>query len=55
MDSVKTLEIFVDQVINHFLGCMKRMTGRPINLGEWLQLFAIGRLVILYQWKYIEG
>jgi hypothetical protein len=43
MDSVKTLEVFVDQVIGHFLGHMKGYTNQPIDIGEWLQLFAIGK------------
>ncbi|KAH8817371.1 cytochrome P450 family protein [Xylogone sp. PMI_703] len=41
MDSVKTLEVFVDQVIDHFLGRMEELTGKPVDIGEWLQLFAI--------------
>jgi hypothetical protein len=43
MDSVKTLEVFVDKVIGHFLSRMKGHTNQPIDIGEWLQLFAIGK------------
>lgn len=44
MDSIKTLEVFVDQVITHFIHNMKTLTNRPLDLGEKLALFAIGKM-----------
>ncbi|KIW94195.1 uncharacterized protein Z519_05511 [Cladophialophora bantiana CBS 173.52] len=44
MDSIRSLEGFVDQVIEHFLEKMKSLTIRPFDLGEWLALFAIGNI-----------
>jgi cytochrome P450 len=44
MDSIKTLEIYVDQVVNHFLHRMEGLVNKPFNIGDWLQLFAYGNL-----------
>ena len=43
MESIRSLEGFVDQVIKHFLEKMKSQTEKPFDLGEWLALFAIGQ------------
>ena len=43
LDSLKSLEVFVDKTIDHFLTRLRSRTGQVINLGDWLQLFAIGK------------
>ena len=43
MDSVRQIEDFVDDSINHFLRRLGGLTGKELNLGEWFQLYAIGK------------
>lgn len=43
MDSLKTLEPYVDSVIEYFLEHLKKYDGHAMNLGDQLQLFAIGK------------
>ena len=45
LDSLKTLESFVDHTVDHFLTRLRGYAGQVINLGDWLQLFAIGKLL----------
>lgn len=42
VDSLKNLEPFVDHTVAHFLTRLRGYAGQVINLGDWLQLFAIG-------------
>ena len=44
MDALKDLEPFVDDAINVFLDCMKQRNGEVVDMGNWVQLFAFGRL-----------
>lgn len=42
MDSLKDLEIYVDDAVSHFVTKMRGLQGRNVNMGLWVQLFAFG-------------
>lgn len=44
MDSLKDLEIYVDDAVSHFMAKMREMQGQNVNMGLWVQLFAFGTL-----------
>ncbi len=44
MDSLKDLEIYVDDAVSHFMTKMREMQGQNVNMGLWVQLFAFGTL-----------
>ena len=42
MESLKTLEPGVKDLVSLFLAKMKELQGQAIDMGVWLQLFAFG-------------
>lgn len=43
MDSLKDLEIYVDDAVSHFITKLGEMQGQNVNMGLWVQLFAFGK------------
>lgn len=44
MESLRDLEQYVDNAINVFLDNMSQRLGKVIDMGNWVQLFAFGRI-----------
>ena len=44
MEALKDLEPFVDTAIEVFMDCMKQREGQIIDMGNWVQLFAFGKV-----------
>lgn len=44
MDALKDLEQYVDESIKVFMENMSERVGKVIDVGNWVQLFAFGRL-----------
>lgn len=42
MESLRDLEVYVDNAIKLFLRCMEERTGQVVDMGNWVQLFAFG-------------
>lgn len=42
MDALKDLEQYVDESIKVFMQNMNERAGKPMNMGNWVQLFAFG-------------
>jgi len=42
MDSLKDLEIYVDDAVSHFMTKMRQLQHQSVNMGLWVQLFAFG-------------
>lgn len=48
MDSLRTLEPYIDDAIKHFTSIMAQRTGQDVNMGLFVQLFAFGQLNMLF-------
>ena len=44
MEALKDLEPFVDKAIEVFMGCMKQREDQVVDMGNWVQLFAFGKV-----------
>ena len=54
MEALKDLEPFVDTAINVFMDCMKQREGQIVDMGNWVQLFAFGKL-LMFALKLLEA
>lgn len=48
MEALKDLEQYVDESIKVFMQSMDAKSGKPIDMGKWVQLFAFGELLLLH-------
>ncbi|OMP88268.1 Pisatin demethylase [Diplodia seriata] len=57
MDSLKDLESYVDESIKVFMQNMRERVGKPLNMGNWVQLFAfdiIGEITFSKRFGFMD-